>query len=108
MKKAQIFFDGTCKLCNASVRFIIKNDPNSFFSFLPLQSDEATKLLKPRGLDPSKLNTVVLILGQDLFTESTAALKIASFLRWPWKLLSIFIIIPKGIRDRAYRWVAKT
>lgn len=42
-----------------------------------------------------------------VYLKSTAALKIASQLSFPWKLLQIFYLIPRPIRDWFYEQVAK-
>jgi len=50
---------------------------------------------------------MVLIEGDRCFTRSTAALKIARRLKFPWSLLSAFFIIPKPLRDGVYNWIAR-
>jgi predicted DCC family thiol-disulfide oxidoreductase YuxK len=39
-----ILFDGDCSLCNNTVQFIIKHDPNKIYKFASLQSDFATEV----------------------------------------------------------------
>ena len=46
-----ILFDGVCNLCNSSVQFIIKRDPNGHFKFASLQSETGQKLLKQYGFE---------------------------------------------------------
>lgn len=102
-----VLFDGQCALCDASVRFIKSKDPKTVFSFAPIQSESGRKLLKDRGLNPSTLNSLVLIDKDSVFTESAAVLRIASKLAFPWKLFGVFGVVPRMIRDPLYRWVAK-
>ncbi|MCK5077061.1 MAG: DUF393 domain-containing protein, partial [Calditrichia bacterium] len=45
MSEQVVLFDGVCKLCNASVKFIIKHDPKAHFRFAMLQSDFARRIL---------------------------------------------------------------
>ena len=34
-------------------------------------------------------------------------LRIAGFLKFPWPLLQVFIIIPPFVRNRLYDWIAQ-
>jgi len=53
------------------------------------------------------INSIILFEHQKYYLESTAVLKIFRELRGVWKLVYILIIIPKPLRDLAYRYVAK-
>jgi predicted DCC family thiol-disulfide oxidoreductase YuxK len=98
-----ILFDGVCNLCNGAVTFIIDRDRDAYFTFAPLQSDTARELL---GEEAERLESIVLVEDGKHYTESTAALRIARRLRGPWPLLYGFIIVPRGLRDRVYRFIA--
>jgi predicted DCC family thiol-disulfide oxidoreductase YuxK len=106
-KKAIIFFDGYCHLCNGAVQFIISRDTGKYFTYAPLQGptaqEELSEIFKMKELPDS----LILVEDGKLHVESTAALKIAGKLRFPWNLLHTFIIIPKIIRDPLYRFVAR-
>jgi len=102
-----ILFDGVCNLCNASVNFIIRNDPHKLFKFAPIQSEFGHEILKKAGLSYNKLETLVLIENNEFFLKSTAALKIAKDLKGFWKAFYVFMIIPKPVRDFIYNLVAK-
>ena len=43
--KNVIFYDDNCALCNFSISFIIKNDPDHKFYFSPIQGNLAKKVL---------------------------------------------------------------
>ncbi|HZG71710.1 MAG TPA: DCC1-like thiol-disulfide oxidoreductase family protein [Chondromyces sp.] len=100
-----IFFDGDCHFCNESVQFIIKRDRKGLFRFASLQSRIAETLLANYHHVP-QLDSIVLIEKEQLFTESTAVLRICKKLDGLWKGLSILLIFPKSIRDVFYRWFA--
>lgn len=104
--QAVVLFDGVCNLCNASVNFIIDRDPPGYFRFASLQSAAAQKLLQRYGQPANNLKSMVLIEGQNYYTQSTAALRIARRLSGGWSLLYLFIVIPPFIRDRIYNWIA--
>lgn len=103
-----VLFDGVCNLCDAAVLFIIDRDPDARFRFAALQSGAAARLLaglpRPEGGDPE---SVFLLEDGKLYDRSTAALRIARRLRWPWKLAYALVAVPRPLRDAAYRFVAR-
>lgn len=106
-KKDVILFDGICNLCNGFVLFIIDRDPKFNYMFSSLQSDYGKEMIKNYALNEKSLNTVVFIQNGKVFTKSSAVLKIAKSLKFPWFLISIFLIFPKFLRDWVYDFVAK-
>ncbi|MDZ7623279.1 MAG: DCC1-like thiol-disulfide oxidoreductase family protein [Ignavibacteriaceae bacterium] len=68
-----ILFDGVCNFCNFWVNFVIKRDKKNLFRFAALQSEKAKELTSSFSIDTSKLDTFVLIEGENFFTKSTAA-----------------------------------
>jgi len=102
-----VFFDGVCKLCNWTVRFIINRDPTKAFLFAPLQSEFARERLLPFTIDTSSVEALVLLDGDRCFERSAAALQIARQLRAPWPMLAIFLLVPSPIRDFVYLWIAR-
>jgi len=105
--KAIILFDGDCRLCNDSVRFIENRDPKNHFTYISLKSKEAENLIKKNRMDIRGLDSVLLVQNDKILTHSTAALTIARDLSGLWPLLYGFIIIPKSIRDIIYKYVAR-
>ncbi|MCA1058552.1 thiol-disulfide oxidoreductase DCC family protein [Rossellomorea aquimaris] len=101
-----ILFDGICNFCNNSVRFIIDRDPEGTFRFASLQSRFGQELLEKHNI-PKTTDSFVLVEEHHAFIESTAALKVCTRLVWPWRVLSVFLIIPKPLRDKLYRVVAR-
>jgi len=102
-----ILFDGVCNLCNNWVQFVIKRDSNALFKFASLQSDAAKSIMESHNVQSQQLDSIILIDGTKVYTESSAVLHILSKLKGPIKTLAIFRIIPKGLRDKVYRFVAK-
>jgi len=100
-----LLFDGVCTLCNGFVRFVIERDPAGRFQFAPLQSDAARRLLSaaPQPLPDS----LVLVENGRLFMRSTAALRVARGLRFPWPLAYVFVAVPRPVRDWVYDAVAR-
>lgn len=106
--KLIILFDGVCNLCNSAVQFVIERDKQDRFRFAALQSEIAEKLVKARGIDTSKVDSIILIEpGVAYYTESEAAVMIGKEFGGLWKLLGLFQWVPTAIRDPIYRWVAR-
>lgn len=102
-----IFFDGVCNLCNSAVNFVIDHDPKRAFRFAALQSEAARNLLGPeKAKAQSTLSTVLLVEGGLISTRSTAALRVARRLGFPWNALYIFTLVPTPLRDWVYNVVA--
>ena len=102
-----ILFDGICNLCNASVDFVIKRDRQELFRFASLQGKAAQALLREYKLPSDTVNTVILVEGGKGYIRSTAALRIARHLPFPWPLLSLLLAVPPFIRDLVYDVVAR-
>jgi predicted DCC family thiol-disulfide oxidoreductase YuxK len=106
---ATILFDGVCNFCNASINFVMDHDAKGYFRFASLQSRIAERLQPPGG-SPHEVSgspdSIVLLEAGIVYKRSTAVLRIARQLSWPWSLLYVFILVPRPIRDYAYRWVA--
>ncbi|MGE5836828.1 MAG: thiol-disulfide oxidoreductase DCC family protein [Acidobacteriota bacterium] len=104
---AVVLFDGVCNLCNGSVRFIIERDPRARFQFAPLQSPVADRLIGAHVDRASLPDSVVLVDDGRLYVRSSAALRIARGLRFPWPLAWVFIVVPRPIRDWVYDLIAR-
>ncbi|MCY8235159.1 thiol-disulfide oxidoreductase DCC family protein [Priestia endophytica] len=101
-----VLFDGVCNMCNRFVQSVIKRDPKGIFKFASLQSNTGSSILNQYGYRKD-LHSIVLIDGDTLYTESTAILHIISNLTGPVRILSLFKIVPKPLRDRLYQFGAK-
>ncbi|MCA0174059.1 thiol-disulfide oxidoreductase DCC family protein [Bacillus sp. RAR_GA_16] len=101
-----ILFDGVCNLCNGLVKFMFKYDKKAVFSFASLQSETAEILLKKAGLTEVPDSVIVIKEGKAL-VKSEAALSIIQQLGGFFKLLLVFRLLPRSIRDRLYDEVAK-
>lgn len=104
---AVILFDGVCHLCQGAVKFIIKRDPSGRFRFASQQSDIGRRLLAGTEIDAESMETIVLIdENGEVHTRSSAAIRIAGGLRFPWPFLTVLRWVPRRLRDRIYDLVA--
>lgn len=101
-----IVFDGICNWCNAWVDFTMARDRGRFH-FATLQSEKGQQLLTLVGLPAQDFETFVLLERGRVFTKSTAALKIVRQLSGGWPILSIFVLVPRRLRDSLYDVVAR-
>jgi predicted DCC family thiol-disulfide oxidoreductase YuxK len=114
-----VLFDGVCNLCNASVQFMIDRDPKSELKFAAIQSEKGGELLtKTVGEAQAKElaagttgdgdpDSIVLVENGQIYMRSTAALRIARHLSWPWRFLFAFLIVPRPLRDVFYKLIAR-
>ena len=106
-----ILFDGVCNLCNGAVLFVIDRDPRARFRFAALQEAEARRRLAAFGPDAARLgeslSSMLLLEDGRLYARSTAALRIARRLAWPWPLLAVLLVVPTVLRDAVYGVVAR-
>jgi predicted DCC family thiol-disulfide oxidoreductase YuxK len=100
-----VFFDGVCNLCSGAVKFVIKRDKKLNFKFASLQSAFAQNCFNQFGVSET-FESIVLYQKGEFYTKSDAALAIARKLDFPWPLLYGLKIIPKGIRNVVYDFIA--
>lgn len=97
-----VIYDGHCNLCSWSVRWITRNDVHRHFSFMAQQTDRDDS-----NMADAPIETVLLMLKGKRYERSSAVLRIAVRLRFPWPLLGIFFLVPRFIRDFLYDLVAR-
>lgn len=102
-----MLFDGDCNLCNGAVQFVLRRDPRAVFHFASLQSAVGRQLLASVGAKATLPDSIVLVQDGALALKSTAALRIARGLRWPWPLFAVFFVVPRPLRDLLYDWIAR-
>lgn len=102
-----VFFDGVCNLCNGFVQFVLKHEANSHFKFCSLQSDFAVNFFKEKQFISIGLDSVIVYENNQFYIESVAAFKIINKLKWPYKAIGVFSILPKFISNLIYKFIAK-
>ncbi len=113
-----VLFDGECNLCNGAVQFFLDHERAPELRFAALGSDAAKTLLdgvvgeaRSRELrtgDPERgPGSFVFVDGNRVLVESGAALRVARYLRAPWRWAAALVVIPRFVRDAAYRFVGR-
>ncbi|HKP81917.1 MAG TPA: thiol-disulfide oxidoreductase DCC family protein [Pyrinomonadaceae bacterium] len=108
-----LFYDGVCGLCNTLVQFLLKHDKRGRLRFASLQSDFAERVLHRHGFDPKDLDTLHVVENYEqpderVLQRSDAILRAGRELGGHWSVLAgIAKIVPRPLRDIAYRFVAQ-
>lgn len=105
--KPIIVFDAMCVLCSANAQFVINNDRRGHFLLASMQGEVGSEIYRKFGIDPISPDTIVVVTGNRALRDSDAVLSIYDGLGWPWRMLSAFKIIPRALRDPAYRLFAR-
>jgi predicted DCC family thiol-disulfide oxidoreductase YuxK len=102
-----LLFDGVCNFCNGAVNFVIDHDRGGCFRFASLQSDAGRALLQRHELGELPLSTMVLIDQGRVYLDSEGVLRAARRLGGAFSLLVPFLLVPRSLRDAAYRAFAR-
>ncbi|MFM1810428.1 MAG: hypothetical protein RLZZ382_1653 [Bacteroidota bacterium] len=106
-KKAVLFYDGDCALCNRVVTFILNHEKDSKILFSALDTVAANELLSTLHSYNRGEDTVYFFDGNQLYSKSTAVLKLLPFLKGYLFVLRLGWLFPRGLRDSVYDFVAK-
>jgi predicted DCC family thiol-disulfide oxidoreductase YuxK len=101
-----VLFDGYCHLCDRSVQFVLDHDRRRVFRFAPSQSPAAQPFLARCGLGTAP-GTVVFVERDGWSVRSTAAIRMARRLGFPWSLAALALVVPAALRDLGYRVLAR-
>ena len=102
-----IVFDGVCLLCSRSVAFVLARDRQKQFCFATLQSTSGRALLIRHGLNPEDPDSFLLADGAAGYANSDAIIRVVTALGGAWRLAALFRLVPRLLRDRFYRWIAR-
>jgi predicted DCC family thiol-disulfide oxidoreductase YuxK len=111
MTNKTIFFDGHCNLCNALVQFVIRHGDVEKFRFGSLQGQTAVAFIEKHNLGEvgSKVQSTIIFFdnNNNIYTKSSAILRICKSLKGGWPVLYTLIIVPKFIRDFFYTIISR-
>lgn len=103
-----LFYDGNCGLCNRSVQRLIRWDREGLIHYAPLQGELADQHQLRSYLKGDEAS-MVLLNEEDgsIRTQSDSLLQILRLLGGPWRLLLVFGLVPRRLRDGIYRCLAR-
>jgi predicted DCC family thiol-disulfide oxidoreductase YuxK len=102
-----VVFDALCVLCSANAQFVPRYDRRGHFRLAAMQGEIGSELYRRFGVDPANPETLIVVRGASALYDSEAVLAIWSGLGWPWRALTVLRLVPRPLRDRAYRWIAR-
>lgn len=102
-----IIFDGHCVLCSRFARFILRQDRRGAFRLTAAQTSLGQALFRHLGLDPVNFETNVLLDNGQAYFKSDGAIRMFAHLGFPWALARVARVVPTGLLDRLYDFVAK-
>jgi predicted DCC family thiol-disulfide oxidoreductase YuxK len=102
-----VVFDGVCLLCSRWVGFIVERDRTARFRFAAMQSPAGRSLLLQHGLDPDDPVSLLVLDDDGAWTDSDAILRVAATFGGAWRMTALARIIPRALRDAAYRVLAR-
>jgi predicted DCC family thiol-disulfide oxidoreductase YuxK len=112
-----VIYDGVCGFCNLSVRWFLVRDRRDRLRFVPSDSPRVADLFARHGLDPAvavgNSGTILVALALEtpaerLLIRSDAVIAMLRQLPSPWPTFAAVLrIIPRPLRDLAYRLVAR-
>lgn len=100
-----IYFDGVCNLCNGFISFLMTLGLPADVKVSSLQGDYAKANLE--GKIREELSSVIYQTPEGIYKESTAVIYILADLKAYLRILKIFLLVPRILRDFLYRMVAR-
>ena len=107
-----LLYDGECGLCNAVVRFLLREDDGAVLRFAPLQSPIGQKLLKRFGLPTEDFDSLLFtpdIDGDWRYLRTRGVIGVLDTLGGIWRIIAWTAwLVPGPLRDFGYKLVART
>ena len=104
--KPIIFYDDVCVMCNGFVSLLLRIDRRQQFLFAPLGGETSRKILPPLPEDPGQWS-MIYVDEAGVHDQSDASLEVYRRLGGIWWLLSLAQLVPRWIRNPAYRVLAR-
>ena len=101
-----IVYDGYCVLCNRSVAFLQARQRPGSLAYAAQHSAQGQAALEACGLSAPQVEMLVFYEQGRCNLRSRAALRALRYLRFPWPLLYVLILIPPFLRDPVYNLIA--
>lgn len=103
-----VFYDGHCGLCHRAVRFLLAEDHTGrTFQFAPLESETFQTAINEDQRATLPDSIIVRTAEGEVLMRSAAVLYALRRLGGVWRVLgTVAAIVPAGIRDGVYDWIA--
>lgn len=98
--------DANCALCARGATWIAHHDKLAEFKIVPLQSDLGKALVIHYAMDPADPTSWLFLEDGRAYTSLDATMRVGLRLGGLWRVFGILHMLPRGLRDRLYRFVA--
>ena len=108
-----VVYDGHCRLCNKSVRWLLLRDRRDRLRFVASESEMAAGLLADLGFSAAGPETILVVRNAggkavQVLARSEAVLALLRELPRPWPWVAAGLRwVPLPLRDSGYRLVAR-
>lgn len=102
-----VFFDDKCGVCKGSVKLLKKLDKRSRMRYISLFSEEARTLFQDDYSRYLEMDTVIFVKDGHIRTRSDAVLSILVSFGGLYRIFAVFYLLPSGIRNKLYRFIAR-
>jgi predicted DCC family thiol-disulfide oxidoreductase YuxK len=96
-------FDGSCVLCSGGASWIMRRDRAARIAFTPAQGAIGQALYRHYGLEVD--DTYLFVADGQGYGLSEGYFQVARVLGGMWRLAAVLRLIPRPLRDAAYRLV---
>lgn len=106
-----LLYDGRCPVCNGTVQFLLRRDPDGELRFAPLEGETAGEIVA-RHPELEEVDSIVFVedpggADERASVRSEAALRIVRYLGGAWRALEVLRVLPRFLRDGAYDLFAR-
>jgi len=104
---ATVFYDGSCALCHAAVRFLLAEDVEPpRFRIAPLGGQAFAERV-PESVRVRRPDSIVLVRGDEVLLRSAAVIAVLDALGGIWGLIAAVLgLLPVSLADAAYDAIA--
>lgn len=108
MQNAAIWlFDSHCVLCSRGVQYTLRREKAATIRFVAIQSSEGRALAQDHNIDPDDPSTFLFIEDGVALDASDAVIALAQHLKGLGWIARLCRLIPRRLRDAAYRLIAR-
>ena len=98
-------FDGTCVLCSGGASWIMRRDRRNRIAFAPAEGELGQALYRHYGMAVD--DTYLFLARGHAYGMSEGYFRVARELGGIWRVAALLRLVPRPLRDAAYRLVAR-
>lgn len=98
-----LIYDGDCNMCSRLIRFVVKINRNRHLFITDFNSEWTQNNIE---ID-ERIDSLVYVRNREEYIYSDAVIHLLMDTRKLFRPFVILKVIPKQLRDAAYRWIAR-